>query len=259
MAGQGQNADPNENGVLGDNVVRFPRDWIGSLDELVPIGPERAVDQDGGPVGDLEANDWERSGRDRDEAGDLSANDDADWGGEPDADGDPDAIWGEQTEMLHRPLTRADPSRRARRRIVRSALVAALFVAVAALSVSLLTGGGPAGRHLSARVIHAPATTAAQSLAATRGRRLPASTHRNRTRSRRHAGRSQTRAAPSGDGVSAGSPDSSGTNSGELVAPAPGPSTAAAMTAATAPPADAGASTGTGGLPRPSALAPAAP
>ena len=31
---QGSSADR-----AGDNVVRFPRDWIGPLEELVPFGP----------------------------------------------------------------------------------------------------------------------------------------------------------------------------------------------------------------------------
>jgi hypothetical protein len=75
MAGRGRDAETDGEAENTDNVVRFPRDWFGSLDDLVPIGPSSASSgstQTGAP----------------DSFHDLAA--------------DADDFWGEDAQLAHR-------------------------------------------------------------------------------------------------------------------------------------------------------------
>ncbi len=74
---------PEDSGQHGaDNVIRFPRDWFGSTDDLVPIGP--AADR-------LEAEKAAAAAREAAESEDIYALNAGDF-------------WGEGSEALHQPV-----------------------------------------------------------------------------------------------------------------------------------------------------------
>jgi hypothetical protein len=119
MAGQGWNGDglagshPND----APNVVRFPGNWIGPLEDLVPIGTDAATEPDAQhPYAD-----------------------------DPDAVGAA-AFWGGDAQAVHRlgtPAPVSPPGRRRRRSrllVPIGGFAAAVAVAVAAVTVALGSG-----------------------------------------------------------------------------------------------------------------------
>lgn len=120
MAGQGRNADGLGDNPETVNVVRFPGDWFGPLEDLVPIGDDHSWDG--------------ADGRDDREAADEEY-------------AYADGFWGEQAEAVHRvsgSFERPLPTRRRPRR----ALVTLVGIGLAAVAAAIvLVSGHSPGVH----------------------------------------------------------------------------------------------------------------